>query len=186
MALETGRRMESGWWLVASVTELGAFDATRAAALELGARERERYEFLATVGHELRTPLTPIRGYIETLLDDIVDVDTSRRFLKTARREDAAPLAACRWHVGFLDARPSRSGRDAPDEGQCVKCDRVTGDCFARHTCTTGAHPLLLRQDDTMAGPCVMSGAWPLSSRQTPATAQRVEVCGLDAHQADS
>ncbi len=100
MALETGRRMESGWWPVESIAEIDAFEATLAAALERGARERERYEFLATVGHELRTPLTSIRGYIETLLDGEVDVDTSRRFLETARRE---ALRLARLVDGMLD-----------------------------------------------------------------------------------
>lgn len=100
MAVETGRRMEAGWWPAESIDEVDAFDATRAAALERGARERERYEFLATVGHELRTPLTSIRGYIETLLEGEVDVETSRRFLETARRE---ALRLARLVDGMLD-----------------------------------------------------------------------------------
>ena len=100
VALETGRRLESGWWPVESPGEIEAFDATRAAALERGARERERYEFLATVGHELRTPLTSIRGYIETLLDEELDIDASRRFLETARRE---ALRLARLVDGMLD-----------------------------------------------------------------------------------
>ncbi len=100
VAVETGRRVESGWWPVESPAEIDAFDATRAAALERGARERERYEFLATVGHELRTPLTSIRGYIETLLDEDVDGDTTRRFLETARRE---ALRLARLVDGMLD-----------------------------------------------------------------------------------
>jgi signal transduction histidine kinase len=100
VALETGRRLESGWWPIELVAETETFDATRAAALDRGARERERYEFLATVGHELRTPLTSIRGYIETLLDEDVDVDTTRRFLETARRE---ALRLARLVDGMLD-----------------------------------------------------------------------------------
>ncbi len=100
MALETGRRMESGWCPIQSTGEIDAFDATRSAALERGARERERYEFLTAVGHELRTPLTSIRGYIETLLDGEVDAATSRRFLEVTRRE-AFRLA--RLVEGMLD-----------------------------------------------------------------------------------
>ncbi len=100
MASETGRRVESGWWPIESIAEIEAFDTTRTAALERGARERERYEFLATVGHELRTPLTSIRGYIETLLDGEVDARTSRRFLETARRE---ALRLARLVEGMLD-----------------------------------------------------------------------------------
>src|SRR5581483_10555337 len=62
-------------------------DAEIAVALERGARERERYEFFATVGHELRTPLASIRGYLETLIDGEVDPPTSQLFLQTAQRE---------------------------------------------------------------------------------------------------
>ncbi|MEO9171345.1 MAG: HAMP domain-containing sensor histidine kinase [Candidatus Baltobacteraceae bacterium] len=75
-------------------------NAAIARALERGARERERYEFLATVGHELRTPLTSIRGYIETLLDEEVDARTARRFLETARSE---ALRLGRLVDGMLD-----------------------------------------------------------------------------------
>ncbi len=100
MVLETGRRMESGWWPIESIPDIAAFEDTRRAALERGARERERFEFLATVGHELRTPLTSIRGYIETLLDGDVDVETTRRFLETARRE---ALRLARLVDGMLD-----------------------------------------------------------------------------------
>jgi signal transduction histidine kinase len=87
MSVETGRRMECGWWPVENEAEVDDFSAMRQRALDRGARERERFEFLATVGHELRTPLTSIRGYIETLLESELDAETSRRFLETARRE---------------------------------------------------------------------------------------------------
>jgi signal transduction histidine kinase len=42
---------------------------------------------LPTIGHELRTPLTSICGYLETVLEDDLDAQTSRRFLRTAQRE---------------------------------------------------------------------------------------------------
>ena len=101
MSSETGRRMEYGWCTIdAPFSERDDFDTVRARALERGTRDRERYEFLATVGHELRTPLTSIRGYIETLLDDAVDTETSRRFLETARRE---ALRLTRLVEGILD-----------------------------------------------------------------------------------
>jgi signal transduction histidine kinase len=100
MSLVTGRRMETGWWLMTTRADVDAFEATIERALERGARERERYEFLATVGHELRTPLTSIRGYIETLLDDDLDAATSRRFLEVARNE---ALRLGRLVDGMLD-----------------------------------------------------------------------------------
>lgn len=100
MSAETGRRMESGWWHVEEPIGRDRFALARTRALERGARERERYEFLATLGHELRTPLTSIRGYIETLLDEDVDADVSRRFLETARRE---AMRLTRLVEGILD-----------------------------------------------------------------------------------
>jgi signal transduction histidine kinase len=87
MTLRTGHLMETGWWVISTPEEIDDIDGTIGRALERGARERERFEFLSTVGHELRTPLTSIRGYIETLLDGGVDTATSRKFLETARRE---------------------------------------------------------------------------------------------------
>ncbi len=103
MSLVTGRRMETGWWPLRGRSDVEAFEATIERALERGARERERYEFLATVGHELRTPLTSIRGYIETLLDDELDVTTTRRFLEVARNE---ALRLGRLVDGMLDFSP--------------------------------------------------------------------------------
>ena len=100
MSLQTGRRMECGWWPIEGDGELEPLDAILEHALERGAREREHYEFLAAVGHELRTPLTSIRGYIETLLDDEVDATTARRFLQTARNE---ALRLGRLVDGILD-----------------------------------------------------------------------------------
>jgi signal transduction histidine kinase len=103
MSLVTGRRMETGWWPITARADVEAIEATIGRALERGARERERYEFLATVGHELRTPLTSIRGYIETLLEDELDVTTTRRFLEVARNE---ALRLGRLVEGMLDFSP--------------------------------------------------------------------------------
>jgi signal transduction histidine kinase len=100
MSLVTGRRMETGWWPITTPADVDGFEGTIERALERGARERERYEFLATVGHELRTPLTSIRGYIETLLDDDLDPAAARRFLEVARNE---ALRLGRLVDGMLD-----------------------------------------------------------------------------------
>ncbi|WP_285689444.1 ATP-binding protein [Actinoplanes sp. NBRC 103695] len=48
--------------------------------------DRMKDSFLATVSHELRTPLSSIRGYLEMLLDDDFDAETSRRFLSVMQR----------------------------------------------------------------------------------------------------
>ena len=45
--------------------------------------EKMRIEFVANVSHELRTPLTSIKGYTETLLQDIEEGRTADpEFLK--------------------------------------------------------------------------------------------------------
>ena len=77
-------RLTQAWPELAVVAE--AF-ATLSAALERGARERERYDFFSLVGHELRTPLTSIRGYLETLIEGMpgdggFDGETVGRFLR--------------------------------------------------------------------------------------------------------
>lgn len=87
MSLATGLTVEMGWTLVRKMEREHDVETEIAIALERGLRERERYEFFATVGHELRTPLTSIRGYLETLLDGGIDPPTTRRFLEVARRE---------------------------------------------------------------------------------------------------
>jgi signal transduction histidine kinase len=48
--------------------------------------DRMKDSFLASVSHELRTPLASIRGYLEMLLDDEFDAETSRRFLSIMQR----------------------------------------------------------------------------------------------------
>ncbi len=77
--------VENGWTLLVRATN--DLNGDIAAALERGARDRERYEFFSAIGHELRTPLTSIRGYLETLLDEETDGQNRSRFLETARRE---------------------------------------------------------------------------------------------------
>jgi signal transduction histidine kinase len=87
IAKRIGRRLETGWWAIDRTAYARGLSRAIALALERGARERERYEFLAALGHELRTPLASIRGYIESLLDGGGDGPSARRYLETARRE---------------------------------------------------------------------------------------------------
>jgi two-component system phosphate regulon sensor histidine kinase PhoR len=56
--------------------------------------ERVRRDFVANVSHELRTPVTSIKGFVETLRDEVgEDSGTTSRFLKIIER-----------HVGRLNA----------------------------------------------------------------------------------
>ena len=48
--------------------------------------DRMKDSFLANVSHELRTPLSSIRGYLEMLLEDDFDAETSQRFLSVMQR----------------------------------------------------------------------------------------------------
>jgi two-component system phosphate regulon sensor histidine kinase PhoR len=51
---------------------------------EIERAEKTRRDFIANVSHELRTPLTSISGYVETLLEDTLDIPaTAREFLAT-------------------------------------------------------------------------------------------------------
>jgi len=53
---------------------------------DLRRADQIRRDFVANVSHELRTPLTAIRGYVEALLDDPADADSTRKFLEIIAR----------------------------------------------------------------------------------------------------
>ena len=51
---------------------------------EIERAEKTRRDFIANVSHELRTPLTSISGYVETLLEDTLEIPApAREFLAT-------------------------------------------------------------------------------------------------------
>lgn len=107
MELAGGMRVETGWTILYSPGGDDWLSNAIESALERGARERERYAFFSTIGHELRTPLTSIRGYLETLIDDDLDAQTSRRFLETARLEALrmGRLVDGMFDISMLDLR---------------------------------------------------------------------------------
>jgi len=104
--------VETGWTMLENAAPDDRLAAAIEAALERGARERERYAFFSTVGHELRTPLTSIRGYLETLLEQDLPPETMRRFLEIALSEATrmGRLVDGMFDVSMLDLRagPSR------------------------------------------------------------------------------
>lgn len=55
---------------------------------ELRKLENVRRDFVANVSHELRTPLTSIKGFLEALVDGVVEEeDTKKRYYKTMLEE---------------------------------------------------------------------------------------------------
>ena len=101
MEAQTGLPFETGWTIIHVSSR--DVDVSRAVeeALARGARERLHFSFFATLAHELRTPLTSIRGYLETLIEDQLDPETTHRFLETARAE---ALRMTRLLDGLFDA----------------------------------------------------------------------------------
>ena len=81
--------------------------------------DKMRRDFVANVSHELRTPLTSISGYVETLLEESIDLpDHAREFmaiiLKNARRvnrltEDLLALAQVESGEYKLKLQPVRA-----------------------------------------------------------------------------
>lgn len=56
---------------------------------DLKRADQARRDFVANVSHELRTPLTSIRGYVEALLEEPSDSQSSRKFLEVIARQSA-------------------------------------------------------------------------------------------------
>jgi signal transduction histidine kinase len=117
MEAETGLQFETGWTTLASSSIDFDFARVVDEALTRGVRERAHLSFFATLAHELRTPLTSLRGYLETLIEDDLDSDTTGRFLETARAEALrmTRLLDGLFDVSSLEARISLEGEGAGD-----------------------------------------------------------------------
>jgi two-component system phosphate regulon sensor histidine kinase PhoR len=97
---------------------------------ELKNLEGARRDFIAAVSHELKTPLTSIAGFAETLLDGVIEEDstTTREFVtKIAHHSDRLAelvrdvLTLSRLEQGAWDVRPEPTdlvllGRNLLDE----------------------------------------------------------------------
>jgi signal transduction histidine kinase len=120
-AMEARIRLDvrAGWTTYDRGADAGAMDAVVERALVCGAQERERYAFFSSVGHELRTPLASIRGYLETLLDEGVDLPTRERFIRIAYNESLrlSRLVEGMFEISLLDMR---AALPAPASGSLV------------------------------------------------------------------
>jgi len=74
---------------------------------DLRRADQIRRDFVANVSHELRTPLTAIRGYVEALLDEPADAQSTRKFLEIIARHSTRMerLVKDLLRLARLDAR---------------------------------------------------------------------------------
>jgi signal transduction histidine kinase len=130
-AMEATIRLDvrTGWTTYAHAADAGAMDGVVERALVRGAQEHERYAFFSSVGHELRTPLSSIRGYLETLLDEDVDLDTRLRFVRIAYDESLrlSRLVEGMFEISLLDMRDAGAQRATGSLAQALDA--------ARHAC---------------------------------------------------
>lgn len=95
--------------------ELGALsESLNAMAATLEATEQRRREFIADVSHELRTPLSTLRGYMEGLMDGVVEPSEETWALLYAEAErmrrlvdDLQQLSQAEAGQLSLDRRPN-------------------------------------------------------------------------------
>ena len=74
----------------AAPTPAGGAVAVLHDVTEIERAEKTRRDFVANVSHELRTPLTSISGYVETLLEDTLELPThAREFMNIILRNAA-------------------------------------------------------------------------------------------------
>ena len=126
----TGLEREFGWTVVEPAHALEPrLRSAIAAALERGRRERERFDFFATLGHEMRTPLMSISGYVQTLIERDLDPATTRRFLETAALEAMRlqRLVDSMYELSLMDLNESLAGGARCDIQTAVEraCDAI-------------------------------------------------------------
>jgi signal transduction histidine kinase len=122
--------VHTGWTTYDHAADQGSMDAVIERALVRGAQERERYAFFSSLGHELRTPLSSIRGYLETLLDDDVDLRTRERFVRIAYNESLrlSRLVEGMFEISLLDMRDAAT---QPETGSLARAVEAARDACA-------------------------------------------------------
>jgi two-component system phosphate regulon sensor histidine kinase PhoR len=76
---------------------------------ELKRMDQVRIDFVANVSHELRTPLTSIKGYAQTLKEDLPNPSPSRKFIETIERNTDRLIALVQ---DLLNLSALESGND--------------------------------------------------------------------------
>jgi two-component system phosphate regulon sensor histidine kinase PhoR len=81
---------------------------------ELKRAEKIRIDFVANVSHELRTPLTAIKGYADTLKEDVAQkrFDSSEKFLEIILKNVDRLMSLIRdlLELSWLESSPSEEG----------------------------------------------------------------------------
>jgi two-component system phosphate regulon sensor histidine kinase PhoR len=87
---------------------------------DLRRADQIRRDFVANVSHELRTPLTAIRGYVEALLDEPPDAESTQKFLDIIARHTTRMerLVKDLLRLARLDAHQEVLERTRCDVGQ--------------------------------------------------------------------
>lgn len=62
-------------------------NSINAMATELSTLEESRRNFVANVSHELRSPMTSVKGYIQAMLDGVIEGDERDRYLRVVLDE---------------------------------------------------------------------------------------------------
>ena len=141
---------------------------------ELRKLEAVRRDFVANVSHELKTPLTSIAGYAETLLADLPEPETTRRFLETilqnARRMqelvddqlDLSRIESGHWRPAIRTVQAEPALREAWGPFETSSRGSLTFRAVVEPGAETLAvDPLALRQ--------VLSNLYDNARRHTPA-----------------
>lgn len=115
---------------------------------KIGAAENMRREFIASVSHDLRTPLTSINGFVQGMLDGLVQPDDTPRYLRIIKEEtkrlltltedilqlakiQSGSITLCRSYIpvkSFLEEIVENSGLACNSKGIAIQVDCAEND----------------------------------------------------------